>query len=53
MIAVASTAPEHRSDVAVDCFHLAEGDLDVAVGQDAVEMATQQLGDLVARFGPS
>ena len=47
MIAVTPTAPEHRPDVAVDGLHLAERDLDVAVGQDAFEMATQQLGDLV------
>ena len=47
MIAVAAPAAEHGSDVAVDGFHLAERDLDVAVGEDAVEVATQQLGDPV------
>ena len=47
MIAVATPAPEHRPDVAVDGFHLAERHLDVAVREDAGEVATEQLGDLV------
>ena len=47
MIAVAPTATEHRADVAVYGLDLAERDLDVAVGQDAVEVPTQELGDLV------
>ena len=47
MIAVAPTATEHRPDVAVDGLDFAERDLDVAVGQDAVEVPAQELGDLV------
>ena len=47
MIAVASTATEHRPAVAVDGFDFAERDLDVAVGQDAVQVTAQELGDLV------
>ena len=47
MIAVAPTATEHRSDVSVDRLDHAERDLEVAVGQDAVEVPTQELGDLV------
>lgn len=47
MVAVPAPAADHRPDVAVDGFHLAERDLDVAVREDAVEVATEQLGDLV------
>lgn len=47
VVAVPPTAANHRPNVAVDRFHLAEGDLDVAVGEDAVEVATEELGDLV------
>ena len=47
MIAVATPAAEHRPDVSVDRFHFAERHLHVAVGEDAVEVPTQELGDLV------
>ena len=47
MIAVAPTATKHCPDVVVDGLDLAERDLDVAVGQDAVEVLTQELDDLI------
>ena len=47
MIAVAATATEHRPDVVVGGLDLAERDLDVAVGQDAVKVPPQELSDLV------
>ncbi len=46
MVAITTTATDHRADVAVDGFDLSERDLDVAVGQDAVEVTTEKLGDL-------
>ena len=46
MIAVAPTAAKHRPDVAVDGFDLAERHLDVAGGEDALEVTTEELGDL-------
>src|SRR5712692_7712405 len=47
MVAVPTTAAKHRPDVPVDRLHLPEGDLDVAIGEDAVEVTTEELGDLV------
>jgi hypothetical protein len=52
VVAIAPPPPEHRADVAVDGFDLAERHLDVAVGQDAVEVTTEQLGDLVGGRQP-
>jgi len=46
-VAVPTTAANHRADVAVDGFDFPEQGLDVAVGQDAIEVATEELGDLV------
>ena len=47
MVAISTAAAQHRPDVAVDRFHLAERDLDVAIGEDAFEVTTEELGDLV------
>ena len=47
VISVAAPAAEHRSDIAVDGLDLAEGDLLVTVGEDAVEMPEEELGDLL------
>lgn len=47
MVAIPAPPTKHRPDVTVDGLHLAERDLDVTVGEDAVEMATEKLGHLV------
>src|SRR5712692_6682471 len=52
MVAIPTAAAKHRPDVAVDRFNLAERHLDVTVGQDAVEVTTEQLGDLVESRQP-
>ena len=52
MIPVATSPAEHRADVAVDGLDGAERDLFPAVGEDAVEMPAQELGDRVERRQP-
>ena len=48
MIAIAAPAAEERADVAVDRLDFPEGKLDVAVRENAVEMAAEELGgDLI------
>jgi len=47
VVPVASTAPQNRTDVAVDRFDLPEGDLLVAVVQDAVQMPRQHPAELL------
>lgn len=46
VIAIAPPATERRPDVAVDGLHLAERNLDVAIGEDAVKVTTEEVGDL-------
>src|SRR5207249_7371653 len=46
-IAVASTAPEHGADVAVDGFDGSEGNLLVAVVEEAVEMPGEEPTELL------
>jgi hypothetical protein len=52
MIPVAAAPTQHRADIAVDRLDLSERDLLVAVGQDPVEVAQQELGDLAERRQP-
>ena len=47
MIAAPPAAPEHRPDVPVDRLDDADGDLLVAVAQDALEMAGDQTAELL------
>ena len=47
MVPVAAAAAQHRPDVAVDRLHDAEGDLLVAVVEDALEMAREQATELL------
>ena len=47
MIAIAAAAPEDGPDVAVDRLHRPEGDLLVAVVEDAVEMPDEQEPELL------
>jgi len=49
VIAVIATAPEHGPDVGVDRFDFPEGDLLVAVVQDAGQMPHQQRAQLLER----
>src|SRR3989442_56950 len=50
VISIPTAAPEHGADVAVDGLDRAERDLLMAVGEDAVEMPQQELGDLAERW---
>ena len=47
MIAVVPVPTEDRADVPVDGLDIAEGDLHVAVGEDPVQMAQEQLRQLL------
>jgi hypothetical protein len=47
MIAIPTASAQHGPNVPVDGLDLAERGLGVAVGEEPVEMAAQELGDLV------
>jgi hypothetical protein len=47
VVTLTTAAADHRADVAVDGLHLAERDRDTTVGEDAVEVTAEELGDLV------
>ena len=47
MIPVASAPTKHGPDVRVDGFHDAKGDLHVAIGQDAIQVGQDELGELL------
>ena len=47
MVPVAAALAEHETDVPIDGFDRPEGDLLVAVSEDAVEMPGEELGDLL------
>ncbi len=47
MIPIAAAPPQHRPDVAVDGLDFPDGDLLMAVVEDAVEMADEQEPELL------
>lgn len=47
MVPTPPAAPQHRPDVAVDRLDLAEGDRFVAVADEAVQVAGEQLAELL------
>ena len=50
MVAITTAATKHRTDVSVDGLHYSERDFDVTVGEHAVEVTAEELGDLVERW---
>lgn len=52
VVPITSSPPQHRADVAVDRLNLAEGHLLMAIGEDAVQVPDEQLGQLPKGWQP-